>query len=358
MTRAGSGALGRPTAAALAASLLVLAACGASGARLARNPTAPANGHPTAAGTVVSAPAATSVVAAPPTFVDVSVATLWVRPGGTRTIDRPSLTNPAYPKVWARSLSVSQRQWLVGRLETQVLLGRQVLVLGTRNGWSHVLVPGQPTPRDRRGYPGWVPTRQLRSSAAFAALGGDPFAEVVRPTAWLRSRRDGRRLVELGYGTRLPVSQRRSDAVVVALPSGLHVLLRTSDIRVYAHAASIPVPTGAQLVADARRFLGLRYLWAGRSAFGFDCSGFTSLLYEARGVTIPRDADAQARAGHAVSRKSLRAGDLVFFGKPVHHVALYIGGGQVIESPNSSSAVRIRPLASRSDYVGARRYLP
>ena len=136
-----------------------------------------------------------------------------------------------------------------------------------------------------------------------------------------------------------------------------------SAVARYASLGAIPRPTGAQIVAAARVFLGLPYLWAGTSGFGLDCSGLTYIAYHRFGMTVPRDADQQATRGRAVSLAELRLGDLLFFAGSggtgsVHHVALYAGGGVMIESPGIGKTVRLTALYPLSnEYSGARRYL-
>ena len=287
-------------------------------------------------------------------YVGVSVATVWVSPSSPRTIDRPALGNPARIRAWTRSLSTVERRGLVGRIETQALLGERVQVLERRGAWTRVAVVGQRTPKDRRGYPGWVPSVQLTTSSSFGRLLSGPIAVVARPTAWLRQ---GSRRVELSYGTRLPLAGPLSPQVVVVLPGGRSGQLPRAAVRTYSAPGQIPKPTGTTIVSSARKFLGVRYLWGGTAAFGFDCSGLIELAFRANGVLIPRDADAQARAGKPVARASQRPGDLIFYGRThVHHAALYAGAGRMIEAPNSASSVRLAPVRS-SDWAGARRIL-
>jgi cell wall-associated NlpC family hydrolase len=115
------------------------------------------------------------------------------------------------------------------------------------------------------------------------------------------------------------------------------------------------------VVAEARKFLGLPYLWAGVSGFGFDCSGFTYSVYRAFGLILSRDADQQAVHGKPVTRGALRSGDLVFFRESANgtigHVGMYVGSGMMIDAPNTMARIRIEPIASFSYYAGARRYL-
>ena len=108
---------------------------------------------------------------------------------------------------------------------------------------------------------------------------------------------------------------------------------------------------------QAERFVGVRYLWGGLSAWGYDCSGLIWAVYRAHGITIPRDADPQFRHGTAVSLDALKPGDLLFYGSEsyVHHVSIYAGGGRMVEAPDSAHSVRIVPVR-HGELVGARRY--
>jgi gamma-D-glutamyl-L-lysine dipeptidyl-peptidase len=316
--------------------------------------------HPVAARQARSQDRA-SVTSSSVRYVDVSVATVWASPSSPRAIDRPALGNPVDMAAWARVLNTAARLGLDGRIETQALFGEPVRILAQRGPWTQIAVTDQPTPGDRLGYPGWVPTRQLTASPTFGGGLSGRIAEVTTSTASLRGA--GHRL-ELSFGTRLPVAGTAGSEVQVATPAGAIGRLPASAIHVYESAAAIPTPTGRQLVATARLFLGVRYLWGGTSAFGFDCSGLVNLIYRVNGIVIPRDADAQAVAGRPVARDALEPGDLVFFAtdppsRAVSHVGMYIGGGEMIEAPNSTSAVHVVAVAGFGDeYVTARRYLP
>ncbi len=99
----------------------------------------------------------------------------------------------------------------------------------------------------------------------------------------------------------------------------------------------------AQVAVDtALAQLGKPYQWGGNGPGSFDCSGLTTYAWRAAGVSLPRSSRAQYGATTRVSRGSLQPGDLVFYHQPISHVALYIGGGRVVEAPNAGNVVRIR----------------
>jgi peptidoglycan DL-endopeptidase CwlO len=123
-------------------------------------------------------------------------------------------------------------------------------------------------------------------------------------------------------------------------------------------SAPEPSSRGARVASIATRYLGIPYRWGGSSpSTGFDCSGFVMFLYRQVGVSLPHNAAMQYGHGRAVSRNSLRAGDIVFF-NGLGHNGIYLGGGRFIHSPNSGDVVKISWLSEgwySSRYVGARR---
>lgn len=114
--------------------------------------------------------------------------------------------------------------------------------------------------------------------------------------------------------------------------------------------ASEPVQSGTNedLIREALRNRGARYVWGGASRGGFDCSGFMCYLFaRQRGLKLPHSASAQARMGTPVDSDSLLAGDLVFFSTyraGISHVGMYLGDGKFIHAANSRRDVRIDPL--------------
>ncbi len=294
--------------------------------------------------------------------VSVSVATLWWDPSSPRRVDRDALSAPAAPSSWLRGMTLWQRRDLGGRVESQALLGQPVRIVGEDGPWSQVRLVGQPSPKAAGGYPGWVPSVQLAPGPPLAT----PFdAVVVKRRAWLRATSDlGERVMRVSYNTRLPIVERTRAAVGVSMPGGEVLWARSRDVRVVESGEPARRATRKRLAREAKRFLGLPYLWGGTSGFGVDCSGLTHTLYAHVGITIPRDAGPQFAEGRKVKRRSrLRRGDLVFFRSSrgvLHHVGIYVGRGRMIHAPRTGQAVQSASLRSgiwAREFAGGRRYL-
>ncbi|MEQ4301764.1 NlpC/P60 family protein [Plantactinospora sp. B6F1] len=92
--------------------------------------------------------------------------------------------------------------------------------------------------------------------------------------------------------------------------------------------------------------LGKPYRWAGDGPDAYDCSGLTSAAWAAAGVRLPHNAARQYRAVTLISRAARQAGDLVFYYRDLHHVAIYVGDGKIIHAPRTGTRIRI----DRVDY--------
>jgi cell wall-associated NlpC family hydrolase len=99
------------------------------------------------------------------------------------------------------------------------------------------------------------------------------------------------------------------------------------------------------------------YVWAAAGPSEFDCSGLVIYAYAQVGMPgLPHSSAILATMGMSVSRANLQPGDLVFFGSPVHHVGIYVGGDLMVDAPNFGQVVKVEPV--QSDYSGGRRFGP
>jgi hypothetical protein len=121
--------------------------------------------------------------------------------------------------------------------------------------------------------------------------------------------------------------------------------------------------TGADVVADAKKYLGIPYVWGGTDPkVGLDCSGLVQRVYSDLGIDLPRVSADQARQGTAVaSLDQAQPGDLLAWDNSsrnngADHIAIYVGGGKMIEAPYTGANVRLVDVPSTPDYI--RRILP
>jgi len=136
-------------------------------------------------------------------------------------------------------------------------------------------------------------------------------------------------------------------------------------LAIYQNRYSSGGGSNSNVVRYAKRWLGSRYVWGASRPGAFDCSGFTSyVMRHAKGRTIPRVSRRQAYYGRYISRRNLRAGDLIFFDTSRHrrgyvnHVGIYIGNGRFIHASSAKHRVVITSLNKpfyRSRFMWGRR---
>ncbi|MGB7846267.1 MAG: NlpC/P60 family protein [Candidatus Acidiferrum sp.] len=218
---------------------------------------------------------------------------------------------------------------------SQAIYGTNITRVKAKRGWADI--------RTADDYTGWIRLSSLRK------LKGQPYAatgRVVRVSqlsANIYREPDVTKhapLVTIPWESRLEVMPGKVEDddrwLKVRLPDGALGFVQTGDV-----SADSTLLTVDQMIAAARKFLGVTYTWGGSSAFGFDCSGFTQMLMRQRGIIMPRDADLQAAWSGVtpVERRDLQPGDLLFFGAgPDHitHTGMYIGNGEFIHDTTNN----------------------
>lgn len=104
--------------------------------------------------------------------------------------------------------------------------------------------------------------------------------------------------------------------------------------------------------------IGDRYVFGAAGLTTWDCSGLTMRAFQAAGVSLPHSSAAQSRMGKSIPFGQKKPGDLLFFGRPVSHVGIYLGGGRMVHAPRSGSRVKVAEASSlgRKPLVAVRRF--
>lgn len=296
--------------------------------------------------------------------IDVSVTNLWHFPNQARVLDRPSVAKPVDMDTWTKSLTLQDKWWLIDRTDTQALYGDEVEIIRTSGNWVRVAVKNQKKTGHNKGYEGWVPKTHVTSY--YPNYEDCAIAIVDANLAMLYNSPSTKSpFMKISYATILPVVNEDSTWYHVQTPSDGVKYLAKHDARAFDNYAAVPKPTQADIINSAKQFMGLPYVWAGASGFGFDCSGIIYSVYKNHGIMIPRDSFVQATHGRPVAKSNMQPGDLMFFaynggrGK-VYHVSLYLGDGKMLHAPNSSRTVEIISINQepyKQNFSGARRYL-
>jgi len=229
-------------------------------------------------------------------------------------------------------------------MSTQAILGTPVRLLKKKGTWLLVQTP------DR--YIGWVDDDALSLTdsmgleswkgsrrAIYLPLSGAGFDPVTNQA-----------VTDLVAGSILKLKEISTSGATAEMPDGRQIKLRADEYSDFDSWKQRPGPSADTVIGCAKMLTGRPYLWGGTSSKGVDCSGFVKTVYFLNGIILARDASLQFRHGAYTDPnngyKSLKPGDLVFFGrkasgdKPARatHVGLYMGDGAYI---NSSGYVKV-----------------
>jgi cell wall-associated NlpC family hydrolase len=213
-------------------------------------------------------------------------------------------------------------------LETQGLYGEMVTIYDIAGDWAW----GQ---LNTDGYVGYMPVAGLAKvdidkAERAATHRVETLSTFVFPQADIKAPP----LMALPYGAQLAVTHEADGFAVLADATGFVWARHLQPLNMHA----------VDPVSIAERFVGVPYLWGGRSAFGIDCSGLVQTAYAACGVALPRDSDLQARdAGDSLSLETaLKRGDLVFW---KGHVGLMMDSTTLLHANAHHMLVAKEPLS-------------
>lgn len=183
------------------------------------------------------------------------------------------------------------------------------------------------------------------SSEKIAQLGNGTKVDIVKKSgAWYRIAIDGNKYgwVNCDYiVNRDSTPSRGSDDTAIAAADD-----KTQAAADDGKVSAVGEDLRQQVVAYAKKFLGVRYVYGGSSPKGFDCSGFVQYVFKHFGIELDRSADEQALNGKKISKSELKPGDTVFFDtngghNAIEHAGLYIGDGKFIHASSGSSAHKV-----------------
>jgi len=249
-------------------------------------------------------------------------------------------------------------------LATQATLGTPVKVLKKQGEWYYIQTPDN--------YLSWVDKGGITVMPAQRFTQWKAQDKVVYTKTYGHAYTGANKkeiVSDLVAGNILALIKRTEDYYEVSYPDGRMAFISKNEAESYTGWVKDRVPEPKKLVATAKKFMGVPYLWGGTSTKGMDCSGFTKTIYFLNGMVIPRDASQQVHTGKVIDTvqdfSALQQGDLLFFGRKatattpekVVHVGMWIGNNEFI---HASEMVRVSSMdadAENYDAYNKNRYL-
>ncbi len=208
--------------------------------------------------------------------------------------------------------------------------------------------------RGEDGYEGWVSQGGLliRESGEAEGWWDDAGGQPAFSIDAVIADDSGHTLVRLPWGARVAV---RDGAA--RLPDGRSGRLAGGRWVAWEEMRADYPQEGAAVLATAMQWMGVPYVWGGRTLWGTDCSGFVQAVYRLHGFLLPRDSHQQAEIGEPIGAgteyEGIVPGDLLYFrgreSADIVHVALSMGGSAILHAAEANGSVREDDLRGSSD---------
>lgn len=221
----------------------------------------------------------------------------------------------------------------------QALLGDEANLLKRNKEWTFIQLCD--------GYKGWVQLSHLLKVGQVKK-----FTYVVKggiANVYQKPHVKSEILTKVVFNTKLIVHKFQENFACVELFAG-YSWIDKDELMSIKEQKTLSYDNIGEMIQLARRFVGVPYLWGGKTPFGFDCSGFVQALFDFFLIKIPRDTTDQIKIGKEV--KDLLPGDLVFFPR---HIGIYCGNDEFIHSSLTNGGVATNSLNNK--FLTARRVI-
>jgi cell wall-associated NlpC family hydrolase len=223
---------------------------------------------------------------------------------------------------------------------SQGLFNENVLIIEKGEAFSRVRFPD--------GYSGWI-GNQFLSQSSDSQKDEQFFVLALFTTGHERPDVVSRKKTILPFACRLSGEVDSGFLKVLSKRYG-EIFVPEGDL---AEKSSLATPADVEsedIMIEAEKFLGVPYLWGGRTSFGVDCSGYVKAIFARFGIELPRDTKEQIGAGKEIPRAEIKRGDLLFFPR---HVALAVSKNLIIHSSRKNGGVAYNSFDHASDIYNA-----
>lgn len=266
-----------------------------------------------------------------------------------RILPEAGLNGKTYGFINLSAANIRTKPDHQAELATQAILGTPVKVLKYEDGWYLIQTPDS--------YIGWVDNDGVAAVTKDDYLSWIKGEKIVYTShlgfSYTEASKESQSVSDLVNGSILKFLTEENGYYKIEYPDKRTAYIPSTESIFYDTWINSINPQSGKIIADAKKLMGLPYLWGGTSIKGIDCSGFMKTIYFLNGVILPRDASQQALTGEIVEPgenfENLQPGDLLFFGSKaregkkerVTHVGMYIGNGEYI---HSSGKVKINSI--------------